>query len=291
MSVLRKRTEMLAIVCGGGHYPLEIAKCCQSANVDFVLVFVRGSTDESLSWPAVSRETFDVCELNKLLHFLKDNSVDSLIFAGHIKRPNLFSLALDKTAQEWIKKIGTKVLSGDDGLLRAIADLFALEGISVIDPKQYTETLKVHDNVLTVTRPSQHDMADVFKGIGILNSLSSYDIGQSIIIENGVVIGIECVEGTDALINRCRSIKKTKNDGVLVKMSKIDQDHRFDLPTIGMNTIEACHLAGVRGIAIEKKNSIFLDRKDAISCADKYGIFVIAVNKEQELHECISEYL
>ena len=124
------------------------------------------------------------------------------------------------------------------------------------------------------------DMADIMKGMSILNTLSAYDVGQSVVIENGLVLGIECVEGTDSLIKRVKDIKKTSNRGVLVKTAKITQDMRVDIPTVGIDTIKNAYLAGLSGLAVGKDKCIILN-KDEIECfANEHNMFFCEISCE-----------
>lgn len=271
---------MLAIICGGGTYPLEIAKCCFNNKTDFVLAFISNSYDASLNWPNVVSQTFELGQIGGLVEFLKNYKVDTVIFAGFIERPNLFNLSLDELASKWLLKIGLGAFSGDDGLLRSIAKLFEESGFKVVHPSEYIENLIAHDLIMTDSQPTDRDTADISKGIDVLTSLSPYDIGQSVIVENGLIIGIECVEGTDQLIARSKLLKKSDTGGVLVKLTKFGQDMRFDIPTIGLNTVKNCYNAGLRGIAIERGQCVFLNQKESINFANANNMFIVTVEKK-----------
>lgn len=274
---------MLAIICGGGQYPYKIAEYCLFEHIPFVLAFINSAYDESYNWPNVAKGRFNLGEIGKLLDFFTKHNVSEVIFAGHVKRPNLFDLSLDKTAQKWLFKLGASAFKGDDGLLTAIAELFTESGISVISPQQFMNSLTTDQYILTIHRPSNSDFEDISKGISILSDLSKHDIGQSIVVENGLVIGIECVEGTDSLISRSQELKKYKTGGVLVKLSKDEQDLRFDMPTIGIHTLEKCHKAGFSGIAVERKSCIILNKDECIQFADQNNMFIIGVDNTQIL--------
>lgn len=274
---------MLAIICGGGQYPYKIAEYCLLGHIPFVLAFINSTYDESYNWPDVTKERFNLGEVEKLLDFFSEHKVSEVIFAGHVKRPNLFDLSLDKTAQKWLFKLGANAFKGDDGLLTAIAELFNESGISVISPQQFMNSLTTDQYILTMHRPSNRDFEDISKGISILSDLSKYDIGQSVVVESGLVIGIECVEGTDSLISRSQELKKYKTGGVLIKLSKNEQDLRFDMPTVGIRTLKKCYEAGFSGIAVERKSCVILDKNECIQFADQNNMFIIGVDNTRIL--------
>ena len=282
---------MLAVICGGGKYPLEIAKCCLQNKTNFALAFIDGSYDKNLDWPDVPSKVFSLGQIGGVLSYLKEKNVDKLIFAGFVERPNLFDLSLDSVGTKWLMKLGIGAFSGDDGLLKNIASLFAEEGFEVIDPSEFIKSLTVTSNILTEKRPSENDLKDVAKGVDILSDLSKHDVGQAVIIENGLAIGIECVEGTDRLISRVKDIKKCRKGGVLLKVSKNNQDLRFDMPTIGLQTVVECYNSGLNGIAVEQENCLFLNQEEAINFANDHDMFIISVKKEKNILQCTNEYL
>ena len=268
---------MIAIICGSGEYPFEIAKNLRDANIEFVLIFLNSFYNKNLQWPDVKNIKVSLGEVSKFLAFCKEENVTKIIMAGGVQRPNMSDLALDGDGKKWLKKIGKKIFFGDDGLLRAISDLFKEYGISVISGKEFLKDKKV---IRTNRQPDEVDMADIMKGMSILNTLSAYDVGQSVVIENGLVLGIECVEGTDSLIKRVKDIKKTSNRGVLVKTAKITQDMRVDIPTVGIDTIKNAYLAGLSGLAVGKDKCIILN-KDEIECfANEHNMFFCEISCE-----------
>lgn len=266
---------MIAIICGSGEYPFEISKKLLAADIAFSLVLLNAFYDKTLPWPDVKRIKVNFGEVGKLLAFCKDEKVTEIIMAGGVSRPNMSDLSLDAEGKKWLKKIGRKIFLGDDGILRAISDLFKEYGISVISGKEFIDN---KDVIKTNRQPDEIDMHDIVKGVSILNTLSSFDIGQSVIIENGLVIGIECVEGTDRLIQRSKDIKKTNNRGVLVKTAKINQDMRVDVPTVGLNTIKNAYLAGLNGVAVEKNRCIILNKKEIECFANEHDMFFYEIH-------------
>lgn len=262
---------MLAIICGSGEYPLGVAQRCVDLNENFVLVFLSGIADLSYNWPSVTSSYVSLGEVGKLLEFCKKNSVDKVVMAGAVKRPNILDISFDSEGKKWLLKAGMKIFLGDDGLLRAIGALFEENGMEIISGKNFLESA---EDINTKIQPSEQDLFDMKKGISVLKALGNEDVGQAVIVENGIVLGIEGVEGTDNLIKRIKQLKKTEKGGVLVKMAKASQDLRLDLPTIGIKTLENVHASALNGIAFEKGKCIVLNRSELIKFADENNLFI-----------------
>ena len=126
--------------------------------------------------------------------------------------------------------------------------------------------------------PSEAARTDIARAVEVLRALGAVDVGQAAIVEHGVVLGVEAIEGTDALVSRCRALRREQSGGVLVKIAKPGQEHRVDLPTIGVTTVEAVAAAGFAGIAIEAGRSLVADAEAVGEAADRHGVFVIGID-------------
>jgi DUF1009 family protein len=265
----------LGLVLGSGGLPAHLIHLCKQENKPFVIVAIKGQTDPSL----VKNEEhlwMSLGEIEDPLEYLKEQGVKDLIFAGAINRPSLRDLALDKKAAKWIATIGLKAL-GDDGLLSGILSLIEKEGFRVIGVQNFLKNLQVAPGLLGDYKPTDLEFSDIDRGIDVLNTLGPLDIGQSVIVEEGVVLSIEAAEGTDELIKRTKQLQKAKS-GILVKIPKPNQSHLIDLPTIGLKTIQSAKNSGLCGIAIGAHSTIVLDRDKLIEAANKARIFLIAID-------------
>lgn len=267
----------IGIICGGGIYPLLIARGCQEAHIETYLLFVDGHVDKNLQWPDFQFQNFRLGEIARVLDFLKKNKITDIIFAGNIKRPSIFQICPDVEGIKWLTKIGSKFLRGDDELLRCIAQQFEQNGFNVLDGRRFLKNISQNEGVLTDVIPSELDNADIKRGVEILTALSRCDVGQSVIVYNGIVLGIEACEGTEMLIKRCSELKDTQKGGVLIKISKNGQDNRFDMPVIGVNTVKQVKDANLAGIAIEGANCIILENQDVIKIANQLGVFLTSI--------------
>jgi DUF1009 family protein len=134
--------------------------------------------------------------------------------------------------------------------------------------------LLVKEGLLTKHKPDKQALADIKRGAEVAFELGCLDVGQSVIVQQGLVLGVEGIEGTDELIKRCGTYQRKGDGGVLVKLRKPQQDMRIDLPTIGTRTIENLHAAGMRGIAVHAGNALIVNEPEVIALANKYGMFI-----------------
>lgn len=269
----------IAIIAGAGSLPLQLAEACISKEIAPFIIALKGQTDSD--WlPVFDHEWFAMGALDTILGALKSRHIQSLVMAGGIKRPSWSELQLD-----WV---GLKMLTqlklwnaGDDGLLSALVQEIEKHGITVLSVDSLLPSLGTPSGLLTQTTPQEQDSKDIKKGITILREMASLDIGQAVIIQQGLVLGIEAIEGTAALIERCGSLKRPGSGGVLVKLCKPQQDTKVDLPTIGPHTIQQIHQNGLWGIAIEAGKSQIINKTQVIEQANKMGIFIIGIHPEE----------
>jgi UDP-2,3-diacylglucosamine hydrolase len=139
--------------------------------------------------------------------------------------------------------------------------------------------------LLTRTQPDEGANNDIQRGIEVARALGRVDVGQSVIVQQGIVLGVEAIEGTDALIARSAGLRREGPGGVLVKLAKPQQDNRFDLPTVGLDTVMAAAKAGLRGLAIQAGRSLLVDRENACAAADKAGLFIVGVEPDGPGHD------
>ena len=269
----------LAIIAGRGELPEKIINSCQESKRPFVVLAIQDQTDPGLV-KDVTHQWMKFGEMEGPLSFLKAHGVQDLVFAGGLTRPSLRSLTLDKTAAKWLAKIGLKAF-GDDGLLSGILDLLEKEGFSVVGVQSILKGLQVPEGVLGDINPTETDLVDINRGAKVLKKMGSLDIGQGVVVEEGVVLAVEAAEGTDAMLKRSKSLKRHKQAGVLVKLAKPDQSHYVDLPTIGPETIKQVKKLGLNGIAIQSKATLIVEKSKVIKMVDEAGLFLIALNKKQ----------
>lgn len=255
----------IAIIAGEGDLPLKIAERLGVMGQEYDIISISPGSD------------FSVGQVGKIMSRVHAIGADRVVFCGAVRRPSFFKLKLDKLGKEWLRKLGYRVFWGDASLLKGIKKLLLAEGIEVVSPQSILSTLLTPKGVLTITQPSDQDMIDIARGMFVLNAMSRADVGQAAVIQEGVVIALEAIEGTRNLILRSKDIKLSFKGGVLVKTSKIGQDQDIDLPTIGEETISECKESGLNGIALGAGITQIISFDDTIKKANKSGIFIIGV--------------
>jgi DUF1009 family protein len=173
-------------------------------------------------------------------------------------------------------RIGYRAL-GDDGLLSAVVSELEQEGFRVITPDQLLDREIIRPGPLGIIRPDRRSEADIEHGLRIARALGALDIGQSVVVQQGLVLGVEAIEGTDELLRRCAALRREGPGGVLVKVEKPGQERRADRPTIGPRTVALAAETGLLGIAVEANATIVIDRDEVIRAADQAGLFVVGI--------------
>ena len=212
-------------------------------------------------------------QFGKMLSILKKNNCKKVLFAGKVNKPKFSKLKLDLKGVYYISKIIKKSKIGDAAILREIVNIFKKEGIKTISSTFFTPELNFARGNYTKYKPDNDDMRNIKNAIKFLNKSKPYSYVQAAVGRNNNVI-LEKRKGTKDMLRR---IKKNKNisNGVLVKFPKKKQDKRLDLPTIGLNTLKKCNLAGLKGIVLKHKNNIFLDKIKSIKFANKNKMFIL----------------
>lgn len=271
----------LGIIAGGGVAPFQLIHACQTAGRSFHVVCLEGHADPSLG-EGLNHDWIGLGQFGKFKELCKKEDIKELVMIGAVRRPSMTELKPDWLAVKALAKIGFSSL-GDDGLLRAIGKTLEKEcEVKLVGLSDVYSDLLTPVGVLTQTQPDHQALADIERAREIALTLGKLDVGQAVIVQQGVVLGVEAIEGTEALIARAGEAKREGDGGVLVKVAKPQQDNRYDLPSIGMQTVQSAHEAGLSGIAIEAGRSLLLEREDTIEAADGAGIFIVGLAPEKD---------
>lgn len=265
--------KKLGIIAGGGVLPQFLINHCQDTKRDFFVLAIEGNADKAIFTPLINHKWIRLGQAGTGFKLLHEQNVEEIVMIGTIKRPSLADLVPDLRTAAFFAKIGLKSL-GDDGILRALVKEIESENMRVLGIHEVLPELLVKEGDLTKAKPDKQALADIRRGTEVALALGGLDVGQSVIVQQGLVLGVEGIEGTDELIRRCGTYKRKGDGGVLVKIRKPQQDMRIDLPTIGTQTIERLHDAGMRGIAVHSGNALIVDEKEVINLANKYGMFI-----------------
>ncbi len=263
----------LGLIAGNGVFPRLVARGAREAGVDVVAVAHVGETEPELEGEVSSCTWIRVGELGKMIRTLKQAGCERAVMAGGIKKARLFSgFRPDLRGAAFLARMRTL---HDDKLLRGIADEIESDGIRVIASTEYLPRLLPAPGVVGKRSPSKHERADVEFGISVAKTIGSFDIGQTVVVKNGLVLAVEAVEGTDAAIRRGGEL--ARGGAVVVKVSKPQQDLRFDVPAVGPETIRLMAEVGATVLAIEAGKTIVLEREQTLDAAAQAGIAVLAV--------------
>jgi DUF1009 family protein len=208
---------------------------------------------------------------------LREHQVTELVLAGGIRRPSLAALRPDWRAAKLFARVGYRAL-GDDGLLSAVVKELEQEGFRVLGADQLLDRALAPQGPLGRLRPDSQSQADIERGLRVARTLGALDVGQAAVVQQGLVLGVEAIEGTDELLRRCAALRREGPGGVLVKVGKPGQERRADRPTIGLRTILLAAETGLRGIAVEADATIVLDRDEVIRTADRVGLFLVGID-------------
>jgi len=270
----------LGLIAGGGDLPLRLAEAARAAGRPLYVLALEGSASPALV--AAARQTemgYGSVRLGALgegMRLLRAAGVEEICFAGKVHRPSIFELRPDARAAKFLARVGWRAL-GDDGMMAALVKELADEGFRVVGPDAVLSDLLVPEGALSALLPDAQALNDIARGVAVVQALGALDIGQAAVVQQGMVLGVEAIEHTDALLARCGELRREGPGGVLVKCAKPGQERRADLPTIGVGTVANAHAAGLRGIAIEAGATLVLDRAAVGAEADRLGLFVVAV--------------
>ncbi|HYM71423.1 MAG TPA: UDP-2,3-diacylglucosamine diphosphatase LpxI [Stellaceae bacterium] len=271
-----RQTGRLGIIAGGGGLPRRLIESCRAKGRDVFVLALRGAAEPA----TVENVAHAWCRLGAAstgLELLRSNGVTDLVLAGGIRRPSMASIRPDWRAAKFFAKVGYRML-GDDGLLSAIVKELEIEGFRLIGAHELLdEETAVAEGTLGRLTPNAEAVADIERGIRVARAIGAVDVGQAVVVQQGLVLGVEAIEGTDALLRRCAGLRRDGPGGVLVKLQKPGQEARIDRPTIGAQTVRLAAEAGLQGIAVEAGATLLLDRGEVIATADKAGLFVVGV--------------
>jgi DUF1009 family protein len=267
--------DKLGIVAGGGELPRLLVESCRARGREVFVLALEGAADPAL----VAATPHAWCRIGaaaKGLALLRANDVKELVLAGAVPRPSLAALRPDWRTAQLLARLGFGAL-GDNGLLSAIVKELEREGFRVRGAHELLPAAGMPPGVLGALRPDARAEADIALGFSVARALGTLDVGQAVVVQEGLVLGVEAIEGTDALLRRCGSLKREGPGGVLVKVEKPGQERRADRPTIGPRTVLLSAEAGLRGVAAEAGAVLVLDREEVRRVADRAGLFVVGV--------------
>ena len=273
----------LAIICGYGSMPLELARGAMANGRSPLMVGIEGEAEADIQ--SLPFHILAWGQIGKLFQILEREGIGEVVFAGGIRRrPELLKLKLDWGAIRSLPEAMIFMLGGDNTVLSGTIKLFERRGIRVVGAHEIAPQLLASAGVIAGRKPNSGDMKSMGLAFAACKALGRFDIGQAAIAEAARVVALEGVEGTDAMLARIVEMRRVGRmpekgkHGVLVKTMKPGQDMRADLPAIGPATIDGAAQAGLRGIALEAGHAIILERDRTLAAAKDAGLFIYGID-------------
>jgi hypothetical protein len=277
----------LGLIAGNGSFPFLLLDAARAHGAEVIVAAIKEETESEMdaraaSDPGIRVYWLSLGELSRLIETFQKEGVTQAVMAGQVKHKQIFSsIRPDWRLAKLLLSLRTK---NTDMLLSAVAKVLGDEGIDLISPTSYLEPLLAKPGVLTARPPSEQEKRDIAYGREVALAIAGYDIGQTVVIASRACVAIEAMEGTDAAIERAGALMQTLGDGAstldrfltVVKVAKPKQDMRFDVPVIGIRTIETMKKAHATCIAIEAHRTLVFDRDNVLSAANAAGIAIVA---------------
>jgi len=263
----------IGLIAGNGRFPILFAQEAKKKGVEVVAIAINEETSKDLSGFVKKIYWLGAGELEKLFQILVQEKLTSVVMAGQVKHKILFdkTIKLDNDMQRLLNGVKDKKT---DSLIGAVAERLSTAGIKLLDSTTFLSDYLAGKGVLT-ERPLDEKVAnDIEFGRGIAKSIASLDIGQSVVVKDKVVLAVESIEGTDEAIKR--GAKYGKEGIIIIKVSKPNQDMRFDIPIIGPETIRLLKELKASCISIEARKTLIIDKEETIKLANEAGIGIVA---------------
>jgi DUF1009 family protein len=274
-------SEPLGIIAGNGEFPLLLARTARAQGLHTVAAAFEGETNSEIGQLANEVEWVRLGQLNRLIEVFTKRKVTRAVMAGGITPANLYkNLSLD------LRMIGVAArlkVRNAQTIFGAIADECAKDGVQLLDPRPFFGDQVPQPGNLTHHTPDRDQEDDIAFGLKIAKAVAALDIGQTVVVKQGTVLAVEGFEGSDECIKRGGQLAGEKGGAVVVKVAKPNHDFRFDIPCVGVRTIESCAAGKIAVLAIEAAATLLLDREKVLEAADKQNLRIVAVGQASSL--------
>jgi UDP-2,3-diacylglucosamine hydrolase len=261
------------LIAGNGKFPFLVLEGAKRAGASVAVAAIREETDPAIEALADRLTWVGIGQLGKMLRFFKAEGVDKAIMAGQVKHVQIFSRAIPDVRM--LKMLLRLPRRNTDALIGAVANELASEGIELIDSTFFLKDQLPQPGTLTRRAPDERERSDVEYGLEIARGIAGMDLGQTIVVRDRACVAIEAMEGTDAVIRRAGDLVRGRL--TVVKIAKPDQDMRFDVPVVGVPTIESMKDSGVTCLCLTAGKTLMFDRDAMVKLADKHKIAILAV--------------
>jgi DUF1009 family protein len=264
--------RLLGLIAGTGDLPKAIASEARAKGYTVLAIALEPLAERSLSSYVDKIEWINVGKFGKIIGTLSKHKIKEAVMAGKVPKSLLYRSKIipDLRAIKFISSLKDR---SDDSILRAVAKEIEKEGVNLLNILSFSSGLLTPEGVLTEDSPTKDEWKDIAFGWEVAKEIGRLDIGQTVVVKNQAVMAVEAIEGTDEAIRR--GGKLAGKGAVVVKVSKPNQDMRFDVPVVGLDTLRAMIEAGARVLATEAKKSIVLNKNKIIEGSNKAGICII----------------
>jgi DUF1009 family protein len=274
-------TEPIGLLAGSGRFPIVFAEAARRQGLRVACVGIRYEAPDELRSLCASFQLVGIAKLGRMIRAFRREGVRRIVMAGKVTKSVMYTPW--RTLQLWpdLRMIQmwyyrNRADNRDDSILLGVIAEFEREGMTVASALDFCPELLVNDGILTRRAPSASEQADIEFGWKLAKEMGRLDVGQSVAIKEKATLAVEAIEGTDRCIERAGQLCRA-GGWSLVKVAKPQQDMRFDVPTIGVTTIENLHRAGARVLAIEAGKTILLDQDEVVALADRCGLSIVTL--------------
>jgi DUF1009 family protein len=264
------------LIAGNGNFPFLVVEGARKQGASLSVVAIKEETDKRIEQAAEKVVWVGIGQLGKMISFFKNEGVERVIMAGQVKHVQIFSGALPDLRM--IKMLWNLPQRNTDSLIGGIAAELAKENIELIDSTYFTRENLAQEGVWTKRKPDETEQGNVEYGLRIANEIARLDLGQTIVVRAKACVAIEAMEGTDAVIKRAGELAKGKL--TVVKVAKPNQDMRFDVPVVGVPTVETMIEAGATCLCLTAGKTLVFDREEMLNLANRNKIAIVAVRRE-----------
>jgi hypothetical protein len=280
----------LGLIAGNGRFPFLILDAARAQGFAVTVAAIREETDPEINHRAAADEKIIVHwlslgELSRLIEVFHKEGVSMAVMAGQVKHKQIFSsIRPDWRLAKLLLNLRTR---NTDMLLGAVAKVLADEGIELISSTSFLEPLLAQEGVLTERAPTDEERKNIDYGMSVAKALAGFDIGQTVVVAAQACVAVEAMEGTDATIDRAGKLMQSMEEEAstldrrltVIKVAKPNQDMRFDVPVIGIRTIETMMQAGADCLSVEAGRTLLFDREMLLMKANQAGIAIVAVQR------------
>ena len=265
----------IGLIAGNGQFPILFARAAREKGLRVYAAAIRNETDPVIETLAEETLWLHLGQIGKLLGFFRKHGVRETVMVGGVKKTRIFSDI--KPDIKAVMLLATMGHTHDDGVLRLFADFLEKEGVTVRSSTDLVPEILARKGCWTKTKPSKAQQADINVGFRLTKEIGKLDIGQCIVMGGGSVLAVEAIDGTDATIRRGGTLGK--GDAVVIKASKPIQDMRFDVPAVGLTTLQTMLESGASVLVVEAGKTVVFDRKDMVEFADRHKMAIVAVDE------------